>query len=98
TPEALKRTLLSAKSITYSNPAGGGASGAHFASVLERLGIANDVKSKTVLARPGDEAGVLVATGKVEIAVHQFQVLRSVPGIEIVGPLPGDLQDTVVFA
>ena len=97
-PEALKRTLLAAKSITYSNPANGGASGIHFAKVLERLGIVNEMEPKTVLAKPGDETAVLVANGQAEIGVHQFQVLRSVAGIEIVGPLPGDLQDTIVFA
>jgi molybdate transport system substrate-binding protein len=97
-PEALKRTLLAAKSITYSNPAAGGASGIHFANVLDRLGIANEMKPKTVLAKPGDETGVLVANGKAEIGVHHLQVLMPVAGIEIVGPLPGDLQDTIVFA
>jgi molybdate transport system substrate-binding protein len=96
--EALKRTLLAAKSITYSNPAAGGASGIHFAKVLDRLGIANEMKPKTILAKPGDETGVLVANGKAEIGVLQLQVLMPVAGIEIVGPLPGDLQDTIVFA
>jgi molybdate transport system substrate-binding protein len=97
-PEALKRALLAAKSIAYSNPAAGGASGNHFAKVLERLGIVNEIKPKTILARPGEETGILVANGKAEIGVHQFQVLVSVAGIEIVGPLPDDLQDTIVFA
>ena len=97
-PEALKRALLAAKSITYSNPAAGGASGNHFIEVLERLGIVNEMKPKTILAEPGDETGVLVANGKAEIGVHQFQVLASVAGVEIVGPLPGDLQDNIVFA
>jgi molybdate transport system substrate-binding protein len=96
-PEALKRTLLAAKSITYSNPAAGGASGNHFTKVIERLGIVNEMKPKTILAKPGAETAVLVANGKAEIGVHQFQVLASVAGIEIVGPLPGDLQDAVVF-
>lgn len=97
-PEALKRTLVAAKSITYSDPAAGGASGNHFTKVIERLGIVNEMKPKTILAKPGDETGVLVANGHAELGVHQFQVLASVAGIEIVGPLPGDLQDTIVFA
>ncbi len=96
--EALKHTLLAAKSITYSDPANGGASGIHFAKVLERLGIVNEIKPKTFLAKPGDETAVWVANGKAEIGVHQIQVLRSVTGVEIVGPLPRDLQDTIVFA
>jgi molybdate transport system substrate-binding protein len=96
-PEALKRTLLNAKSITYSNPALGGASGVHFAKVLERLGIANEIKPKTVFSKIPGEVGQLVAKGEAEVAVHQIQELIAVPGIELVGPLPGDLQNTIVF-
>jgi molybdate transport system substrate-binding protein len=92
-PEALKRTLLAAKSITY----GRGAGSEHFEKVLERLGIANDVKSKMVRGEPGD-TGVRVANGEAEIGVSLLQVLTPVSGIEIVGPLPGDLQDTLVLA
>ena len=97
-PEALKRALLAAKSIAYGNPAQGSASGIHFAKVLDRLGIANEMKPKTVfLPKPG-LVGVLVANGEAEIAVQQIQELVYVAGIEVVGPLPGDLQDTVVFS
>ena len=97
-PEALKRTLLAAKSVTYSNPVLGGASGTHFAKVLDRLGIASEMKAKTVFSKVPGEVGQLVANGEAEIAVHQIQELISVPGIEIVGPLPGDLQSTIVFS
>jgi len=97
-PEALKLTLLAAKSITYTNPAWGAADGIHFAKVLDRLGIADEMNSKTVfLPKPGP-AGVLVANGEAEIGVQQIQGLMPVAGIEIVGPLPGDLQNTLVFA
>lgn len=96
--EAFKRTLLVAKSITYSNPALGGASGVHFDKVLDRLGIANEIKPKTVFSKIPGEVGQLVANGEAEIAVHQIQELISVSGIEIVGPLPDDLQDTIVFS
>ena len=96
-PEALKRALLAAKSITYPNPAGGSGSGTHFAKVLERLGIANEMKPKTVFSM-GGSAGDLVAKGEAELGAQEFQFLISVAGIEIVGPLPGDLQDTNVFA
>jgi molybdate transport system substrate-binding protein len=97
---ALKHTLLSAKSISYVDPASGGASGIHFAKVLNRLGIASEMQSKTVFPdpkRPAD-VGVMVANGDAEIGVHIIQELVSVVGIDIVGPLPGDLQDTVVFS
>ena len=96
--EALKRSLLAAKSITYLNPADGGASGIHFAKMLDRLGIANEMKSKTVFAPKAGAVGALVANGEAEIGVIQYQLLFSVPGIEIVGSLPGDLQQTTVFS
>jgi molybdate transport system substrate-binding protein len=98
--QALKRALLAAKSITYSNPSWGGMSAAFFAKVLDRLEITDEMKPKTVFPKtPGGEAlGVLVANGEAEIGVHHLQVLMPVAGIEIVGPLPSDLQDTIVFA
>ena len=99
-PDALKRTLLAAKSISYVDPASGGASGIHFAKVLDRLGIANEMQSKTVFPNPKTpaEVGVVVANGEAEIGVHLIQELMSVAGIDLVGPLPGDLQNTIVFA
>ena len=99
-PDALKRTLLAAKSISYVDPASGGASGIHFTKVLDRLGIANEMKSKTVFPNPKApaEVGALVANGEAEIGVHIIVELISVAGIDIVGPLPGDLQNTIVFA
>ncbi len=71
TPEALKRTLLAAKSVAYSDPARGGASAAHFLKVLERLGIAAEVQAKAKLSPggPGGLAGDIVARGDAEIAV-----------------------------
>jgi molybdate transport system substrate-binding protein len=93
TPEALKRALLAAKSITY----GRGAGSEHIEKVLARLGIANDVKAKTVRGQAGD-SGVRVANGEAELGMSLLQVLIPVPGIDIVGPLPGELQDRLVFA
>jgi len=63
------------------------------------LGIANEMKSKTVFPNPKTpaEVGVLVANGEAEIGVHVIVELISVAGIDLVGPLPGDLQDIIVF-
>jgi molybdate transport system substrate-binding protein len=100
--EVFKRALLSAKSIARPDPALGGSSGVHIANVLERLGIADEVKAKSVISsRPGETGampGYVVADGRAEIALHQIQELIAVPGIEIVGPFPEDLQETFVFS
>ncbi|MGH7767429.1 MAG: molybdate ABC transporter substrate-binding protein [Candidatus Binatia bacterium] len=90
--------LLAAKSITYSNPAHGGPIGIHVAQVLEHRGIADEMKPKTVFLPKAGPVGILVANGEAEIASGQIQELIPVAGIEIVGPLPGDLQQTTVFS
>lgn len=97
TSDALKRSLVAAKSITYGNPADGGASAIHFAKVLDRLGIAKEMKPKTIHSKPGRNTGDLVAAGKAELGVSQLQVLMPVAGIEVAGPLPGDLQAATIF-
>jgi len=85
---ALKRMLLGAKSVAYTQE---GASGMHFAGVIEHMGIAEQVKAKAV-RQPGGLIGELVAAGKAEIAIQQIPELMAVPGIELVGPLPADIQ------
>jgi molybdate transport system substrate-binding protein len=94
TPEALKRTLLAAKSVAYSDPASGAASGVHFVKVLERLGIAEEVKAKAKLIPTGTGivVGDIVARGDAEIGVQQLSELAAVSGVDVVGPLPGALQ------
>jgi len=97
TAEKLKEALLATKSISYADPAKGGASGVYFAKVIDRLGIADQMKSKTVLV-PGAQAGELVAKGEVEMGVAQASEIAAVPGAQVVGPLPGDLNSAIIFA
>jgi molybdate transport system substrate-binding protein len=95
TPEALKRTLLACGSLAYSKT---GVSGVYFPSVLARLGIADDVRSKTVIPDPGNPVGDVVVQGGAEIGIQQISELLPVDGIDIIGPLPGDLQKMTVFS
>jgi molybdate transport system substrate-binding protein len=97
TAEKLKAALLASTSISYADPSKGGASGVYFAKVLDRLGIADLMKSKTVLV-PNAQAGELVAKGEVEIGVAQASEIAAVPGTQVVGPLPGDLHSEMIFA
>jgi molybdate transport system substrate-binding protein len=97
TQEALKRTLLAARAISYSDPAAGGASGIYFAKLIERLGIAQEINAKTKYPPPAGLCGDLLVSGEVELAVQQKPELLQVPGIEILGLLPGDLHMVTVF-
>ena len=94
TPDALKRTLLAATSISWAKE---GASGVTFAGVLERMGIAGQMKPKAVLAPSGAEVGKLVAGGKVQFGVILVNELMAAPGVEVLGPLPPELQNYTVF-
>ena len=98
--EALKRALLAAKSISYpdpNNPAGNTALGIHVMRVIDRLGITEAMKSKTVFPKTLN-VGDLVASGEAEVGIAQLQNLSRSEGIEIAGPLPAELQDPVIFA
>ena len=97
TQEALKRTLLTARAISYSDPAAGGASGIYFAKLIERLGIATEINAKTRYPPPAGLCGDLLVSGEVELAVQQKPELLQVPGIEILGALPGELHMVTHF-
>lgn len=91
---ALKRTLLAAKSIAYSDSA----SGVYLSTVLfPKLGIADQIKAKSKMI-PADPVGGVVASGQFEIGFQQISELRPVKGIEIVGELPPGAQQITVFA
>jgi len=93
TAEALKAAVLAAKSIGYSRE---GASGVAFARAMERLGIAEPVKAK--YKDTGTKAGEMVAAGEIELAAAQIPELKAVPGAEVVGPLPAELQTVTIFS
>lgn len=88
--EAFKRALLEAKSIAHTTS---GASGMHLLEVIERLGIAPQVKAKA-RTQPGGLVGEIVLRGEAELAVQQIPELLAVSGIDYVGPLPPPLQAT----
>jgi molybdate transport system substrate-binding protein len=98
TPEALKQTLLATKSIAYSEPSAGGASGVYFAKLLERMGIAEAMKPKTRHPPAGGFCATLLISGEAELALQQKPELLHVPGVEIIGMLPGDLNLITAFA
>jgi molybdate transport system substrate-binding protein len=94
TPDALKRALLDAKSIAWAKE---GQSGIYFAKLLERMGIAEQMKPKVVPAASGAEVGKLVVEGKSQYGVILVNELMAVPGVEVLGPLPAELQSYTAF-
>jgi molybdate transport system substrate-binding protein len=98
TPDAFKKALLAAKTVAYSDPAAGGASGVYFAKLLERMGIAEEMKAKTRHPPPGGNSANLLLTGEVEFAVQQKPEVMSVAGTEVVGLLPPELNTVTVYA
>lgn len=94
TPEAFKRAMLAAKSIAYART---GASGIIAAKLMDRLGIAEQLKDKTKLV-DGVPVAELVAKDEAEIGMQQINVILPVAGADYVGPLPAELQGYVHFA
>jgi molybdate transport system substrate-binding protein len=94
--ENFKQALLAAKSIAISS----GQSGAHLAKVFDQLGITEALKPKIIIGKGGDEdfIGYYLVRGEAEIGIHQMPALMAVPGINIVGPLPIEIQSITVFA
>ena len=96
TADAFKQTLLSAKSISYADPAKGGLSGVVASRAIERLGIAEQMKAKTTLV-PGAQSPDLVAKGEVELGIAQASEIVPIAGTQLVGPLPGELGSMTLF-
>lgn len=94
TEAALRKALLAARSVAYSRL---GASGVYFAQLIVRMGIAAKINAKATIVEQGFTAERLVS-GEADLAVQQISELKQVEGIEVVGPIPHDLQTPAVFS
>jgi molybdate transport system substrate-binding protein len=97
TVEKFKEALLKAKSVAYIDPKSGGSSGIYIDKLLERLGIADQIRPKAKLKMGGHVAD-LIASGEAELGIHQISEIVPVKGVILVGPLPKEIQNTTVYA
>jgi molybdate transport system substrate-binding protein len=98
TVEALKTTLLNAKSIAHPDPKGGGFTGAHIDRMFERLGIADAIRPKVVLGYAFTGGVANIAKGVAEIGLFNISEIVPIKGVTLVGPLPAEHQNYLVFA
>jgi molybdate transport system substrate-binding protein len=94
TEAALRDAILAARSIGYST----GPSGTHLIRLFERWGIAETIALRIVQAPPGVPVGTLVASGEVELGFQQLSELMHLPGIDVIGSLPREIQIITVFS
>jgi molybdate transport system substrate-binding protein len=94
TTDAFKRTLLGAKSITYTKQ---GASGVYFAGLIDRLGIAEQLKPKITLVTSADEVGAAVASGAAEVGALPVSEILPIRGVQLGGTFPAQIQTRIVM-
>jgi molybdate transport system substrate-binding protein len=97
TVEAFKRAVMAAKSVAYIDPKAGGTSGIYVAQLIDKLGLTAEVNKKVVLIHGGAVAEH-IAKGEAELGIHQISEIIPVPGITLVGPLPGEIQNYTTYA
>jgi molybdate transport system substrate-binding protein len=96
--ESFKAALLSANTMIYADPAGGGAAGIHIGRVIQSLGLTEQLKSKTRFGAGGDVTEVTLAAGPGALGLTQISEIVNKRGAELVGPLPKEIQNYTVVS
>ena len=97
-PEALKQRLLAAKAIAYIDPVAGGQAGAAMVGLLQKLGITEQMKNKTVHGKTGAESVQKMVAGEADIAISFISEILPIKGAKLVGPLPAAVQNPSSYA
>jgi molybdate transport system substrate-binding protein len=95
--DAFKASLLAAKSVSYVDPAAGGASGTYFEGLMKQMGVAETMKPRTVYRGQGSEVAAAVAAGEAEMGITFSSEMAPNPGVKVVGPLPPEIQSPTVY-
>jgi molybdate transport system substrate-binding protein len=92
--EAVRKAVLAARTVSYST----GPSGVYLEKMFERWGILDDIRDRIVVPSPGVSVGSLIASGAAELGFQQLSELLNLPGIEVTGPLPPEIQSITIFS
>jgi len=100
TAEAFRKAMLAARSVAFVAPSGGSITGPHIEAVFQKLGIAERMAAKTLLAAggPNGRVSVKVSSGEAEIGLQQASELLTNPGVDVIGMMPDDLQQITVYS
>jgi molybdate transport system substrate-binding protein len=98
TPDTFKAALLTARSVSYVNPASGGTSGTYFEGLMQRMGIADAMKAKIVYRTQGSEVADAVAKGEAELGISFTSELQPNKGVKVAGTLPAAIQLPTIYA
>ena len=96
-PDGFKKALMAARAIAYIDPASGGSSGIYVAQLFQQMGIADQLKPKSVLVQ-GGLAAERIVDGKADVALQQSSELMGMPGVQFVGPIPLMLQNYTIYS
>ena len=97
TPDAMKKTLLAARTVAYVDPAGGGTTGVFFAGLLTRLGIADEINRKAIRPQRGAQVAEAVADSRAEIGNTNLTELVPHKGVKVIGPIPEPLGLVITY-
>jgi molybdate transport system substrate-binding protein len=92
TAEAFKKALLNARSVAQTDPAQGGSSGIYFAALLERIGIADEMKDRLIYGKTGRDVGLLVRNLRAELGVTFTSEFIPIEGLRVIGPFPKEYE------
>lgn len=95
--DAFRQALLQARAVAWIDPASGGSSGVYLAQLFERLGVAPQVRAKSVLV-PGGLVAQRLLSGEADLAIHQVSEILAVPGVQLAGRLPAEIQNVTAYA
>jgi len=98
TPDTFKAALLKARSVSYVNPASGGTSGTYFEGLMQRMGIAEAMRTKIVYRMQGSEVAAAVASGEAELGITFTSELQPNTGVKVAGTLPAAIQLPTIYA